>query len=92
MYQRNYRGVKRIQHDGQTVGNQYAQRHLCEIGHQRIRCNACEAALPQGRIDDTYLVAVHLAHGAQGHVRQTQCLEHVLPLGQDRNPFTLVKA
>jgi hypothetical protein len=92
MHQRNHRGVKSIQHDGQAVGDQYAQRHVREIGHQRIRCNACETALPQGRVDNTYLVAVHLAHGAQGHVGQAHRLQHVLPLGQDRSTFTPVKA
>jgi hypothetical protein len=70
MHQRNHRGVEGIEHDGQTVSDQHTQRHLRQIGHQRIRCNARQTALQHGGIDDAHLVAVHLAYGTEGRLLQ----------------------
>ena len=62
MHERNDRGVEGIEHDGQTVSDQHAQRHLRQIGHQGISRDARQTALQHGCIDDAHLVAVHLAY------------------------------
>jgi hypothetical protein len=63
MHDRNDRGVKGIEHDGQTVSDQHTQRHLRELRYQGISLDALQTAPQHGCIDDTHMVAVHLAYG-----------------------------
>ena len=70
MHERNDRGVEGIEHDGQTVSDQQAQRHPWQIGHQRIRGNARQTVLQYGSIDDAHLVAMHLAYSTESRLLQ----------------------
>jgi hypothetical protein len=75
-------GLQGIEHQRQTVRNQYPKRHLREGGDQRIALDTGPAFSHGLCIDDTHLVAVDLADGTQWHPIQARGLQYLLTVPQ----------
>jgi hypothetical protein len=81
-----------IEHQRQTICNQYSKRHLWQGSDQCIALDTGPACPHSLSIDDTHLVAMYLADGTQRHSIQAHGLQYLLTVHQHFVVYTAVEA